>query len=399
MQKLKHFFLILAASTAATLITTRDVMAEKTIDAGDVIVEGSNAITVSVSGSSPELNSLAFQAFNAHGAFNVNRSTKPSFEIRFSSVGAAQVNVQVSRGGAVVLNQNASGTSLRNAFFRAADAAVKATSGQPGFFACKLAFISNRTGKDEVYVSDLFLGEVRQITHDNAFALTPRWSPDGAKLVYTSYFKSGFPDIFLVNLATMQRTTFVSFQGTNSGARFSPNGQQVAMVLSGEGRPEIYVSNADGRQVSRRTNSEAVKSSPCFSPDGSRIVFSCEPGPQLYVMQAGGGTPQRITSGLSRYCAEPDWSRADPNKIAFTFLEGRGSFQIGVLDLKTGQCKKVSAKVPLDAVEPAWLADGRHLVYTARASGTRGLFILDTETGRSTHISSGAAEKASVWGP
>src|SRR5690606_1547922 len=143
-------------------------------------------------------------------------------------------------------------------------------------------------------------------TRDNALALMPRWSPDGSKLLYTSFYRAGFPDIFQIDLGTYQRTTFVSFKGTNSGARYSPSGQQVAMILSGEGTPEVYVSNAQGRQVSRKTRSDAVKSSPCFSPDGSRIVFAMEPGPQLYVMSAAGGSVSRLSSGFSGYCAEPD---------------------------------------------------------------------------------------------
>jgi len=395
MQKLLKLFLALAVGTTANVVFAQNSSA---VGIGEVVVEGSNAIAIHVSGTTGELNMLATQAFGAHGRYSVNKATRPAFDIRFAAAAANQVNVQVTRGGAVVLNQTATGSSTRNAFFRAADAAVKATSGLNGFFATKLAFVSNRTGKDEIYVSDLFFGEMRQITHDNAFSMTPRWSPDGSKLIYTSYFKSGFPDIFLINLATLDRTKFASFQGTNSGARFSPNGQKVAMILSGEGTPEIYVSPASGRPVSRLTRSEAVKSSPCFSPDGGQIVFASEPGPQLYVMPASGGPSRRITSGFSSYCAEPDWSRADPNKIAFTFREG-GAFQIGVLDLRSGQSQKVSA-APLDAVEPAWLADGRHLIYTARAAGTRSLYILDTEPPhRTIRLGSIPAEKASVCGP
>jgi TolB protein len=198
---------------------------------------------------------------------------------------------------------------------------------------------------------------------------------------------------------SFQRTTFISFRGTNSGARYSPSGQQVAVILSGEGTPEIYVTNAQGRAPQRRTRSDAVKSSPCWSPDGSRLVFTMEPGPQLYVMSAGGGSPQRLSTGFS-YAAEPDWSRVS-NKIACTVRVSGGQYQIAVVDPTVGKASVVS-KASFDGIEPSWLGDGRHVVYTARDRSTSVVCILDTETGRSTPITNGfggPAMQASVWTP
>jgi TolB protein len=170
------------------------------------------------------------------------------------------------------------------------------------------------------------------------------------------------------------------------------------MVLTGEGAPEIYVSNASGQQVARRTRSESTKSSPTWSPDGSRIVFSMDPGPQLYIMSAAGGAPQRLSSSFS-YMAEPDWSTANPNKIACT-VRVSGRYQIAVCDVPTRTAKVVS-KAAFDGIEPAWLADGRHLVYTARDRNTHVLCILDTETGKSTPVTrtNTQAVQASVWTP
>ena len=389
MQKLLRTILVF---TSALLAFFPALYAQKELV---VDLAGPNTLAVSITGSG-EVAQLANLAFSAHGRYR-RVASGGAFELRFNSAGPNQVRVEVLRGGQAVVSQTVQGTSTRNAVFRAADVAVKATSGLEGFFASKLAFVSERSGRSEIMVSDLFMGEARQVTRDNAHALTPRWSPDGSKLLYTSFFKSGFPDIFLIDLASQQRSTFISLKGTNSGARFSPRGDRVVMVLSGEGNPEIYVSNAQGRQISRRTRTDGVESSPSFSPDGSQIVYAAEPGPQLYVMPADGGSPRRISSGISGYCAEPDWSRGDPNKIAFTIREGRG-FQIAVLDVRTGKSARVS-KAPMDAVEPSWLPDGRHLVYTARSANNRSLWILDTESGKATRISSVQAEKASVWHP
>ncbi len=370
---------------------------------GEVIVTAdTKTVPVRVSSTNPELNSLAIQAFRSHGRYRVVASGY-TYDIKFTPVGATQVRVEIARSsGTPVHSEVATGSSSRNALLRAADIAVEKTNGLglKGFFTAKVAFIGERTGKKEIYVSDLFFGEVKQITRDNAQALGPRWSPDGSKLLYTSYFKSGFPDIFQIDLNSYQRTTFVSFKGTNSGARYSPNGSQVAMVLSGEGNAEIYVSDANGKRVSRRTRTDAVEASPCFSPDGGRIVFTSDAagGPQLYIIPAGGGSMQRVPTNISGYCAEPDWSRANPNKIAFTARIGRG-YQIAVHDFSKGKSAQAS-NAPFDGVEPSWLPDGRHLVYTARDRTTSRICILDTESGASMPISPtsfGPALQASVW--
>jgi TolB protein len=394
MQKLLRLFLFLGLIfSSASLRAQRDVVV-------DILVD-KNTIPVRVSANTPELNALAQQAFGVHGRYKLVASGQ-AYDIKFAQVTPTQVRVDITKGaaGAAFSSDVATGTSSRNALLRAADIAVTKTNGLGlrGFFTAKLAFIRDQGRVKEICVSDLLFGEVKQITHDNALALTPRWAPDGSRILYTSYYKSGFPDIFQIDLGSYQRTTFVSFRGTNSSAHFSPNGSQVAMILTGEGTPEVYTSNAQGRQVTRRTRMDAVKSSPCFSPDSSRLVFAMEPGPQLYVMPSGGGSPQRLAAGFG-YVAEPDWSLTKPNLLACTVRSG--GYQIAVYDFNKGKAEVVS-KAPFDGIEPSWLADGRHLVYTARTRTESRLCVLDTETGKSVAISPtsfGAASQASVWTP
>ena len=395
MHKFLRLSLILACVVASAL-------AQRDIGNVDIVVN-SKTLPVRVSADSSDLGNLALLAFSSHGRYRVQASGY-AYDIRFSHAGPAQVRVDITRGvtGLPVASEIVSGTSSRNALLRAADFAVEKTNGLGlrGFFTSQLVFIGRATGSSEVYTSDLFFGEVRRITSDRAQALMPRWSPDGRKVLYTSYLH-GFPDIFLIDLSSFQRTTFESFKGTNMSARFSPDGQRVAMVLTGSGSTEIWVSNAQGRGLSRLTHSDSVKSSPSWSPDGSRLVFAQEPGPELYVMPASGGYGRRITSGaISTYCAEPDWSHGNPSKIAFTMRTGV-RFQIAVYDSSKGEGEQVS-KAAFDGVEPSWLADGRHLVYSARDASSSRICILDTETGKSKAVSPlgfGSALQANVLAP
>lgn len=357
-------------------------------DIGPVDVRtGMKTVSVRVSASPEELDRLANFAFEVHGRYR-RVSSNANYDVRFTAVSGNRVQVDLTRGGSRVMSRAVSGDNLRHALLRAADLVVEQTSDLEGFFASQLAFISKRTGATEVYTGDLFFGGVRQITSDRASAMSPHWSPDGSKIVYTSFHRSNAADLFQIDLRTMQRTTFVSFKGTNQAATFSPDGSQVAMVLSGEGNPEIYLAKANGRGVRRLTRTSGVESSPVFSPDGRQVLFTSDVagGPQLYVMSTGGSRMSRLPTNISRYCAEPDWSTANPNLIAFTMRIGRG-FQIGLYDRSTREAAKQVSRAPQDAIEPVWLADGRHLLYTARSPNRRSIWILDTETGKATQLS------------
>ncbi len=386
MQTMFRLFLVLAAPILVQAQSGRDI--------GTVSVHGdATTIPITVTSSSPELQNLALTAFNAHGRYRLVASGG-AYAVSFAPAAGNQVTVTVTKDGASVANQTVGGTSLRNAFLRAADVAVTKTSGLRGFFAGKLAFVSEKSGKSEIYTSDVFFGDMLKWTAENKQIVGPRWSPDGSKIVYTSY-RTGFPDIYVLELNNRRISLLASFKGTNSGGRYSPDGSRVAMVLSGEGNPEVYVGNAQGRQIRRLTNNQSVEASPCWSPDGSRLLFVSDAagGPQLYLMPAGGGSLTRVNTSVSGYCAEPDWSLADPNKIAFTAKVGRG-YQIAVFDFKSGAAARIVSKAPMDAIEPVWLADGRHVICSFRAANTSSLYLLDTESGKATRLSPAALGNA-----
>ncbi|HYC72655.1 MAG TPA: biopolymer transporter Tol [Opitutaceae bacterium] len=379
----KAFFLLVSLALASVFAPAARA---QNIDAGviDIAANAAPTTAVSVSGSTPELESLARTAFNAHGAFRV--ATAGAYAIEFAAAGPSQVTVTVRRGsGTPVLTQTVSGASARNALLRAADAAVEKITGLRGWFAGRIVFTSEKDGQKLLVTGDLFFGELQSHPVGKQQVIGPRWSPDGSRIVFTSY-RTGFPDIYVLDLQSRQLAHLVSLKGTNSGGRFSPDGAQLAMVLSGTGNPEVWIGTAEGKQLRRLTRTPGVEASPAWSPDGGRLVFTSEQGgrPQLYVMGAAGGAMTRVPTDISRYCAEPDWSAADPQKIAFTAAQGRG-YQIAVFDFRTGKSEWATS-APTDAIEAVWLPDARHLLCTFRGANTRRLHIVDTLSKRAVPV-------------
>src|SRR5687768_7596523 len=117
---------------------------------GEVRVDvDANTIPVRLSANSAELQTLADQAFEAHGRYK-RVANGHAYAIKFTAVTPTQVRVDVTRGVAAtpVSSDVANGTTARNALLRAADIAVQKTNGmnQRGFFTARLAFIVQRTG-------------------------------------------------------------------------------------------------------------------------------------------------------------------------------------------------------------------------------------------------------------
>jgi TolB protein len=256
-----------------------------------------------------------------------------------------------------------------------ADEIVFAIKGVKGIAATRIALIGATGGKKNLYLCDADGNNLVQITRDGAPCLSPSWSPDGNSLVYTSYHQ-GYPDVYLVDLASNRRAKMSGFPGLNSGADIGPDGRTLVLTLSREGNPELYTMGLGGRSPTRLTRTRnAAEASPCWSPDGNQVVYvSDAPGsPQLYLMGRDGGRQSRITFRGSENVA-PDWG--PDGRIAFSSRRG-GCYQLCIYDPKTGKEEQVTQDYA-DHDEPSWAPDGRHIVYTRSSGHASSLYILDT---------------------
>ncbi|MBD5779072.1 PD40 domain-containing protein [Pelagicoccus sp. NFK12] len=319
-------------------------------------------------------------AFRIDGRFDVVASANEAhYTIQIDPLGSGSAKLSIFSGvpEKLMFTETLSGDSSLNAVYRAIDRAVyKTRRGDSGFWSGKLAFINEESGAPEVCVSDMLFQRVVQLTNDRVSALGPKWSPDGNQIVYTSY-RAGFPDIYQLDLRTNSRQVIANYKGLNTGARYSPDGSRMAMIISGGNNSDVWVREASGR-MKNLTKSRGLEAAPAWSPDGTRLVFSSDErgGPQLYVMPSVGGSYRRLATNVSGDCAQPDWNPVHDNKIAFSAAIGSGR-QIVIYDSRLGKSRIISNESG-DAIEPHWLADGRHLVYTHRRANRSEIKIMDT---------------------
>jgi TolB protein len=258
---------------------------------------------------------------------------------------------------------------------QAADDIVAAITGHKGFASARIALVGNRTGAKEIYLCDADGGSLRQLTGEKHIVVGPKWAPDGNSIVYTSFLRD-FPDIYRIDLSRNRRDLLASYGGLNTGADISPDGRDLALILSRDGNPELYIKNLRTGGLTRLTaTARATEASPSWSPDGQHLVYVSDQSgkPQLYIIPRAGGQPKRISTRGTENVA-PDWG---PNGLIACSSRSGGRYEIAVIQPATGQTTCLTGDGG-DYEDPSWAPDGRHL-FAARSAGHQSsLYLLDT---------------------
>ena len=290
-----------------------------------------------------------------------------------------------------------SSRNFRMAAHAAADAVVRWATGEPGMAATRIAFVLQGRGSKEIYLVDSDGEGLTRVTSDGTIALSPTWSPDGARLAYTSY-RSGAPLLYERDLSSGGDRVLSDRTGLNITPAYAPDGRTVAFATTVAGGTEIATVGPSG--LRQHTQGRRFASlSPTWSPDGGRIAFVSDRlgEPQIYVMPLG-GEPRLVseyTYGRRGYSTSPDWSPTGP-WIAYHSRIG-GDHQIVVVGADGRQGRLLTDRYRNE--DPSWAPDGRHIVFASPNRDGGGLFILDTVSGKVRQLVRGRGYGLPDWSP
>ncbi|MCH7723750.1 MAG: PD40 domain-containing protein [Bacteroidetes bacterium] len=162
--------------------------------------------------------------------------------------------------------------------------------------------------------------DVKRLTFTDGYDAEATVSVKGDKIVFTS-MRDGDPEIYVMDLDGMNQTRLTFEQGYDGGPFFSQDGSKIVfrtsrpkiekeladyndLVENGLLRPsalEIYVMDADGKNMKQVTNFGKASFGPFFHPNMEKIIFASNVNSEtgrnfdLYLINVDGTGLEQIT--------------------------------------------------------------------------------------------------------
>lgn len=322
-----------------------------------------------------------FEAYRALGVEFLIRSAygiangKPQAELRL---------FDIAKGQQILGRQypliSASTQPARELAHYAGNDIIQTLTGEPGIFRTRLLMSCGGRNK-EVYIMDFDGQNIRQLTKDRNFALSPSWAPDGKRILFTSYkpaVKGGplNPNLYMYDMSTNQRRLVSAARGLNTGGQFNPREEKIAYTFSINGKPEIFVHDLATNTRHPITHTQFFSVEPSWSPDGRKLTYSSSQTgrPHIYVSNADGTGSQRLTfAGV--YNSSPNWSpRGD--RIVFAGQDNKvNNFNIFMIDPAGTNLVRLT-DTPRSSENPVFSPDGRHVAYSSDQDGQYRIYVM-----------------------
>lgn len=199
-----------------------------------------------------------------------------------------------------------------------------------------------------------------------------------------SYSDSDNYDIYITNVDGSNLTRLTDSPADDVYPLWSPTGRQIAFIAEQDEQSEIYVIEVESKNLIRLAEGK----SPVWSPDGQQLAFVSERDGvgEIYLIQASGGEPEYLTDGFA-----PAWS-PDGQKIAFQSSPASDS-KIFIINTDGTGLKHIIDT----AGDPVWSPDGQQIAFTSYyAAPPSKVYVVNADGSNLTRLTDGAGP---VWSP
>jgi dipeptidyl aminopeptidase/acylaminoacyl peptidase len=265
----------------------------------------------------------------------------------------------------------------------------------------RLAFISDRDGKRQIYIIAPAGGEAIQLTNVETSVSGMSWSPDGASIAFTAadqeskarkdrkerygeyevvqsdysfthLWTIGVPSVAIEKKAEPVRLTEGSSFSVN-GFSWSPDSKRIAFSaakdpdLSSSATGDVYVITVGDKSFKRIVDTAGPDGNPVWSPDGRQIAYQTANGREFFfyansyiaVTPAEGGPKQVLTEGFDESPGIIEWAR---DGIYFGGLQ-RTASHLFRIDPVTKAIEQISKPADYGASQFSFTSDYKQVAF------------------------------------
>ena len=232
---------------------------------------------------------------------------------------------------------------------------------------------------------------------EGTWHLAPALSPDGSRVAYFSEKNFFFIDLWLGDgntgkpikrlLSSSFSGNYESFRYLASSAAWSEDGSMLAFAAKRGGKDDIVIVDPkNNHEIRRITVPISGVSTPAFSPDGKRLVFTGLDGgiSDLYTINVDGTDLRRLTNDKFADL-HPVWS-PDGKTIAFSSDRGPetnfstlkwSELGIALYHVDDGRIEMLPGMEHGRNSNPQWAPDGKSIAFVSDRDNVANLFLYD----------------------
>ena len=211
----------------------------------------------------------------------------------------------------------------------------------------------------DLLIKNVNTGEITQVSNNKAYDTGASWSPDGQQLIFSSS-RSGNRDIYVYNLSTKQSLPLIQHESMDNQANWSPDGSTIAFLSRRNGKSQLYLYDIESKKTRQLTDTGEHIFHPSWSPDGHSIFFDQQVDDKSRIFRVNikeGAVSEVYSNNASTFSASSDGEK-------LTLSTNRsGQWDIIRVDLRNGKEETLIA-TPNNEMKGVWDADGRRIAYS-----------------------------------